>query len=405
MKVLQINTVCGYGSTGRTCVELANQLELDGYECLIAYGQGTTDYKNSYKIGTKIENHLHNLLSRITGKQGYFSKSGTRRLIKKIEVFNPDIIHLRNLHGNYINLEILFNFLGKYNKPVVWTLHDCWAFTGKCAYYSDVQCFKWETHCKECPQVQKYPPSIFFDQSEVMFSDKRKWFNSIKNLTIITVSDWLKGEVQKSFFKNQPIYRIYNWIDHSVFKHSEKNIRNKYGIDSDKFIILGASNGWSADDNKLKDFIALSKLIDENMEIVLVGKTYQSNAIPNNIVHVPYLTNTEDLAELYSNAQVYVHLSTEDTFGKLIAEAMSCGTPTIVYNATACPETLGDGCGYVVEKRNVHAVYEKIKVIEKRGVESYAEKCRSYVLENYDLKTNIDEIKGLYNKAVARNVC
>lgn len=395
-----VNTVSGFGSTGSICTDIASVLESQGHECYIAYGQGNTSYKKNFKIGAILENHFHNLGSRLLGKQGYFSKSGTKKLVEFISNYNPDIIHLHNLHGNYLNIEILFKFLAIYNKPVIWTFHDCWAFTGKCAYYSDVQCLKWQTHCNKCPQVRKYPPSLFLDQSQVMFSDKKKWFNSVKNLTIITVSNWLKGEVEKSFFQNHSIHKIYNWVDHTVFKPIERNVRNRYGIEANKFLILGVSAGWSSNNSKLKDFVALSKIISEEMQIVLVGKTYDANAIPKNIVHIPYLNNNTDLAELYSNSDVYVHLSTEDTFGKVIAEALSCGTPAIVYNATACAEIVGDGCGYVVESRNISGVYEKIKIIKTHGKQEYAEKCRTYVLDNYNFNGNIGETINLYNTAM-----
>ena len=161
-------SVCGFGSTGSICVDIATVLEQQGHECYIAYGQGTTTYKKSYKIGTVLENHIHNLGSRLLGKQGYFTKKGTQQLVQFIKQYNPDIIHLHNLHGNYLNLKVLFEYLINVQKPVVWTLHDCWAFTGKCAHYTDIQCFKWQTHCANCPQLQTYPPIVFIDQSITM---------------------------------------------------------------------------------------------------------------------------------------------------------------------------------------------------------------------------------------------
>lgn len=399
-----INTVSGYGSTGSICVDIASVLEEKGHECYIAYGQGTTTYSKSFKIGTVLENHLHNIGSRLLGKQGYFTKSGTKKLVEFIIEYNPDIIHLHNLHGNYLNIEILFEFLASYTGSVVWTLHDCWAFTGKCAHYTDVQCFKWQTQCEKCPQVNKYPTSLFLDQSDIMYSDKKKWFNSIKNLTIIPVSNWLTNEVKKSFLKNHPIVNIYNWVNHSTFINDNEDIKERYGIAKNKFIILGVSAGWNLSNNRLKDFIALSKIISKDMQIVLVGKAATKNDIPSSIIHIPYVDNANELAKLYSNSDVYVHLSTEDTFGKVIAEAMSCGTPAIVYNSTACPEIVGEGCGYVVEKRDINGIIEKIQIIKNQGKISYSLKCRSYVLENFDRITNINKTIGVYIEN-ARNDC
>jgi len=397
MKVLQINTVSGFGSTGGICIDLANALQRQGHECYIAYGQFTTDYVNSFKVGSKLENHIHNACSRITGKQGYFTKNGTTKLIRYIESLNPDVIHLHNLHGNYLNLELLFNYLALANKPVVWTLHDCWAFTGKCSYYTDIECNKWQTHCNHCPQVKKYPPSIYFDRSSVMFEDKKKWFTSIENMTIVPVSNWLAGEVRQSFLAKYPIVPIYNWIDQTIFKPSGINTRKKFGIDENKFIILSVGASWTANNNKLIDSIRLSQLISDDMQIVLVGDTKKLDSIPENIIHIPYVNSSKELAEIYSMGDVYVHMSVEDTFGKVIAEAMSCGTPVIVFNSTACPEVIGEGCGYVVEKRDIDAIFINIQVIKDNGKHYYTKNCIRHVQNNFDAKQKIDQTIQLYN--------
>lgn len=400
MKVLMINSVSGYGSTGSICVDIALELERQGHECYIAYGQISKGYKNEFKIGTQLENHLHNLGSRIFGKQGYFTKSGTKKLVHFIKKYDPDIVHLHNLHGNYLNLEILFEYLNEVQKPVVWTLHDCWGFTGKCAHYTDVACYKWQTQCMKCPQLNKYPPSLFFDRTEFMFIDKKKMFNSIKNLTIIPVSNWLANEVKKSFLKGHSIKPIYNWVNHEIFVVNNEEIRNRYSITKDKFVILGVSAGWNISSTKLQDFIRLSKVISDDMQIVLVGKANKQDDIPTSIIHIPYVDSKEELAKIYSMADVYVHLSTEDTFGKVIAEAMSCGTPVIVYNATACPEIVKEGCGYVVEKRNLKNIYECLIKIKVNGKISYSEKCRNHVIENFDLKRNIHKTIDIYKESI-----
>ena len=402
MKVLMINSVCGFGSTGSICVDIATVLEKQGHECYIAYGQGSTTYEKTFKIGTALENHLHNLGSRITGKQGYFTKKGTHKLIEFIKKYNPDVVHLHNLHGNYLNLELLFTCLAEIDKPVVWTLHDCWAFTGKCAHYTDVACYKWQTHCNNCPQVEKYPPSLFLDQSEVMFADKKKWFNSIKNLTIIPVSNWLAGEVKKSFLNNNCLKPIYNWVNHEVFKPTDEDVREQYGIARNKFIILGVSAGWNISSNKLKDFISLSTLISDDMQIVLVGKADNQNDIPSSIIHIPYVHGANELAKIYACADVYLHLSTEDTFGKVIAEALSCGTPVIVYNATACPEIVGEGCGYIAEKGDVKKINESLNIIKEKGKSMYSEKCRNHVVENFDFDSNVNTTIAIYKQSIGQ---
>jgi len=384
MKVLLINTVCGHGSTGRICTDIADVLQKRGDECFIAYGQLSTDYQNSFKIGGVLENHFHNLFSRITGRQGYFTITGTKKLIKYIQTVEPDIIHLHNLHGNYLNLEILFNYLARIDKPVIWTLHDCWAYTGKCAHYTDTGCYKWETHCHNCPQVKKYPTSLYFDRSLNMFAEKKKRFTSVRNMTIITVSQWLAMEAKRSFLAQYPIIPIYNWVDHSVFKPISKNLKPKFGFSEDKFVILVVSACWNKNDTKLNDLINLSKIIPDNMQIAMVGQMKSKNKIPANITHIPYVQDLCAMAEIYSMADVYVHLSVEDTFGKVIAEAMSCGTPAIVYNSTASPELIDKGCGFIVEKRNINAIYVAIQQIETDGKQKYSITSRRRVQRDFD---------------------
>jgi putative colanic acid biosynthesis glycosyltransferase len=401
MIIFQINTVA-YGSTGQTSKDLAYALEKNGHECFIAYGQGTSDYKKSYKIGTRIENHIHNVYSRILGKQGYKTSVGTRKLVRHIKRTKPDLIHLRNLHGNYINLKILFEFLASADIPVVWTLHDCWSFTGKCSHYTEIGCYKWQTLCHHCPQVKKYPPSLLMDRSELMFEDKKKWFTSIKNLTIVPVSHWLAAETRKSFFSGFPIVPVYNWIDQEIFKHYEPGIRRKFGLADNQFVILGASAGWSHKGSKLADFKKLSGLLQDNMQIILVGGRKKLESLPANMSHITYITEQKEIAELYSMADVYVHMSVEDTFGKIIAETMSCGTPAIVYNSTACPELIRPGCGYVVEKRNIAEIYNSICQVKANGKGFYTENCIRNVRSHFEINQNISKIIELYQNILSK---
>ena len=401
MKVLMINSVSGYGSTGSICVDIAMELERQGHECFIAYGQMSRGFHNEFKIGTKLENHLHNIGSRILGTQGYFTHSGTKKLVAFIKEYNPDIIHLHNLHGNYLNLKILFNYLTKLQKPIVWTLHDCWAFTGKCAHYSDVQCFKWQTNCNNCPQVQKYPPSLLLDRSRDMFDDKKEWFTNIKNMTIIPVSNWLAREVSKSFLNKFPIIPIYNWVNHEVFKPMlPTDFHGKYELSPEKFTVLVVSASWHKTDVKYQDAVVLASLLPNEIQLIMIGKVDEPQLLPKNIKHIDYLHGNSELAKAYSFADVYVHLSTEDTFGKVIAEALSCGTPAIVYDATACPEIIDANCGYVVEKRNIEQVLEAICKIKKDTKSYYSVNCRDRVMEKFDLNRNINKTIAVYKSTI-----
>jgi putative colanic acid biosynthesis glycosyltransferase len=401
MKVLMINSVSGFGSTGSICVDIAEKLELQGHECYIAYGQVSRGYSKGFKIGTKLENHLHNLGSRIVGKQGYFTKSGTKKLVAFIEDYDPDVIHLHNLHGNYLNLEILFAYLLQVQKPVVWTLHDCWAFTGKCAHYTDVQCFKWQTHCNNCPQVQKYPPSLLLDRSSDMFDDKKEWFTSIKNMTIIPVSNWLAREVSKSFLNEFPSIPIYNWVDHEVFKPMlPTDFHTKYQVSPEKFTVLVVSAGWHKTDVKYQDTLLLASLLPIEIQLIMIGRVDEPQLLPHTIKHIDYLHGNSELAKAYSFADVYVHLSTEDTFGKVIAEALSCGTPAIVYDATACPEIIDTNSGYVVEKRNIEQVLEAIYKIKENTKLYYSVNCRDRVIEKFDINSNINKTIAVYKSTI-----
>ena len=397
MRVLQINTGCGFGSTGRTSVELAQALADGGHECHIAYGQGKSDYPNSYKIGGRLENHLHNAGSRLFGNQGYYSKAGTRGLIRYAESLCPDVVHLRNLHGNYLNLEILFRYLASRPTPVVWTLHDCWAFTGKCAHYTRVDCQKWQTRCHHCPQVRAYPPSLFWDRSARMYEDKKRWFTSISKMTVVAVSEWLAGEARKSFLAQYPVRCVYNWVDSATFKPAG-GTRERFGLAAEDFVVLAVSAGWDQDDIKMMDLIALSRMLRGEAKIVLVGRLRGGGRVPEGFVHVPYTADTHELAQLYSMADVYAHLSVEDTFGKVIAEALACGTPAVVYNSTACPEVVGPGCGFVVEPRNLEQYRGAIMRVKRAGKGAFSPACVEFARMQYDLIRNARRYVSIYQE-------
>lgn len=397
MKVLQINSVCGYGSTGRTAVELANEIHRRNDECYIAYGYGSTDYPNAIRIGNKFEHYYNNAYSRLLGKQGYCSKESTKKFIEHIKSIDPAIIHLRNLHVNYLNLEILFNYLKESKKPVIWTLHDCWAFTGKCAYFTDIGCDKWKTQCESCPQIGTYPPSIFRDYSKQAYIDKKRLFTSVDNLKIVTVSKWLAEKVRESFLSKYNIEVIYNWVDVDVFKPTNSyNIQEKYNLHG-KFVILGICSKWSIKKG-LQDFIALSKMIDNNSIIVLVGGINKSINLPQNIISIPPTSSKHELAQIYSAADVFINPSFREAFGKVTAEALACGTPSVVYNVTACPELVGDGCGYVVEKSDVQGINKAIEIIKTNGKNLYSKNCVKYVNEKFEKNKNIEKYYNLYQK-------
>jgi len=403
MKILQINTVYKEKSTGRICFEVNKALEKQGHNGFIAYGKGKHRDKNAYRIESDIEYYFHNVMARITGLQGYFSFFATKRLIKYIKNISPDIIHLQNLHANYLHLPQLFKFLKKSGIPVILTLHDCWAFTGKCPHYTDRQCFKWKTGCFNCPAKHMYPQSLFFDRTKKLYADKKRWLTGIKDLSVIGVSKWISNQAKMSFLSNKNILAIYNWVDRSVFYPRKENVLGKYGIDISKFIILGVSASWTKGSVRYESFIKLSDLIRDDMQIVLVGNSKVSQ-FPENVKHIPYVGDINELAQIYSSADVFVHLSTQDAFGKVVAEAMACGTPVIVYNSTALPELVGKDCGYIVKVNDIQEVYECIQLVQKRGKNLYSDNCVKFVEDHFNYKNNVQQIINLYGALINDNL-
>ena len=399
MKVLQINAVYGKGSTGRIVEELDKALQVNGIASIVATTETTEQKHNIYIVGSRWGRKMHAFFSRLTGKQGYFSRHATRKFIKWIDKEKPDIIHLHNLHANYIHLGKLLKYIAKKDIATVVTLHDCWFFTRKCTYYTQQECFKWKTGCYKCPRLKIDNKSWFFDCTSIVWKDKKRLFSAIPRLGIIGVSDWITNEAEESFLKDAKISkRIYNWIDLSVFYPREEDVRDKYGIPKDKFLIFCISAIWDKNAARFKDLIKLAQTLDNDMCIALVGKTSDGVALPSNIIPLGYVNSTDELAKLYSQADVYVHLSHRDTFGKVIAEAMSCGTPAIVYNATACPELIGEGCGYVVETGNIEEIKNCIDIIKLSEKSTYSKKCTDFVRANFEKEQLIRETIQLYNR-------
>lgn len=362
MRVLFINAVCGTGSTGKICVDLAQKYENEGNIVKFAYGR--TAYvpekykKYAVRIGNDFDVKLHALQTRMFDNHGFASKRATKKFLKWADEYKPELLWLHNLHGYYINIELLFKWIKNHpDMQVKWTLHDCWAFTGHCAYFTAVGCEKWKTHCYKCEQKKQYPTSLFFDRSYKNYETKKNLFTGVKNLEIITPSNWLANLVKQSFLKDYPVKVVYNKIDTNIFKPTASDFRKRYGLEN-KIIILGVANVW--DKRKgLDDFVELSKILDDNYKIVLVGlNKIQIKDMRSNILGLERTVNLERLAEIYSVADIFINLSKEETFGMTTIEALSCGTKVIVYKGTACEEVVGKN-GVAVEQ-NINAVRNAI---------------------------------------------
>lgn len=402
MKILQINSVCGIGSTGRIATDIHNILIEKGYESCIAYARGEArNCDTTIRIGSKYDIYTHVSLTRIFDKHGFGSKKATIEFIKKVNKLNPDIIHIHNIHGYYINIEILFEYLKKVNKPVVWTLHDCWAFTGHCAHFDYVGCKKWKTGCKRCPQRNKYPKSLFIDNSKFNYERKKQLFTGIKNMTIVTPSKWLASLVNESFLKQYKVKVIYNGVDLNTFSPKNKNIfRKKYNI-KDKFMILGVASIW--DERKgLKYFYELSKFIDNDSVIVLVGlKPRQLKTLSKNMIGIKRTNSVEELAEIYSAADVFVNPTLEEVLGLVNLEALACGTPVVTFRTGGSVECIDNKCGIVVEKGNMDKLINAIELIKEKGKLKYYITSKERTRLLYDKNDRISEYIELYNQIIS----
>lgn len=373
MKVLQINSVCGFGSTGRIATDLYKVLEEQGHECKIAYGRGTSpEGIDSIKIGSNLDNYFHVFKTRVFDKHGFGSVSATKKFIEEVKEYDPDIIHLHNIHGYYINIEILFNYLKEANKPVVWTLHDCWTFTGHCSYFDYVGCDKWKSGCNNCIQKNEYPSSNFMDNSQFNYEKKKELFTSIKNMTIVTPSKWLANLVKESFLGKYPVEVINNGIDLDVFKPTESDFREKYNL-QDKFIVLGVASVWG-ERKGLRYFIELSKELSDDYKIVIVGvNEKQKKELPQNIIAITRTNNAKELAEIYTSADVFVNPTLEEVLGMTNLEAIACGTPVITFNSGGSSECIDEFTGFVVDKEDLKSITKILK--EQKFKNKMSVKC------------------------------
>lgn len=362
MKVLQINSF-GNLSTGQMAINIYRTLVDYGYKGMIAYARNTVESDiPKIKISSNIEIIIDGVFTRLTDRAGFFSKRATTNLIKEIELYQPDIIHLHNMHGYYLNIELLFTYLETSGTPVIWTLHDCWAITGHCCHFDAIGCNKWRSRCCSCPQKSSYPTSFLKDNSLNNYLKKQKLFTGLHNITIVTVSKWLEDIVNSSFMKKLPVISIYNGIDLKIFRPIDSRFKIERGI-SDKKIILGVASTW-APNKRMCDFIALSNLINDDYIIVMIGlNKKQISRLPPNIIGIERTKTINELVQIYSSADVFFNSSIEEAFGLPTVEAMACGTPAIVYNCTALPELVPDGCGAIVSPKNVSQVWQVIKNI------------------------------------------
>src|SRR5690554_947106 len=387
MKILQINTVVNSGSTGRIAEEIGLEVMSQGYESYIAYGRGKRPSKsNLIKIGNKKDVYLHGIRTLLFDQHGLGSKGATQSLLENIKLIDPDVIHLHNIHGYYLNYQILFDYIKAQNIPVVWTFHDCWPFTGHCAHFGD--CTKWKTQCKNCPCSNKYPKS-FVNRSFKNFNDKKEAFQGVENLTIITPSNWLKNLVKQSFLKDYKVQVINNGIDLEVFQPPEVKVNEK--------IIIGVANVWPKSKG-LDDLVKLREILDTEIQIVLIGLSEgQIKSLPKNMVGISRTENIEELAAWYRKATVFVNPTYLDNFPTTNLEALACGTPVITYKTGGSPESINNTIGEVVEQGNLELLKKAVeRFIDKENIQDLMDACRNHAIQYFDKDERFQEYVNLY---------
>lgn len=396
MKVLQINTVYGEGSTGKIAENLHHLCVSHNIECLSAFRCRTDKtkalLKDSVEISSPFDSRLHGVLSRFTMFKGCFSYFKTKSFLKKISAYSPDVVHIHNLHGSYINLPLLFKFIKKNSIPVVWTFHDCWPFTGICSHFTIANCEKWTDGCRNCPQ-RKALSSCPFDFSKNVYNLKKRLFTGIDDLTVVTPSDWLNSLIKRSFFRDYPVKTIYNGIDLDIFVPTESDFKKKHNLKGMK-TILGVSFGWGYSKG-LDVFIELSKKLPKDYRVVLVGTNDAIDAkLPDNIISIHRTNSQKELAEIYSAADVLVNPTREEVLGLVNIEALACGTPVVTFNSGGSPECVDENSGIVVNCNDTDALLkEVVRICEDKPFTK--ENCinRSKL---FDKNKRLEEYIGLY---------
>lgn len=402
--LLQINTVVNSGSTGRIAEEIGQTAMAAGWRSIIAYGRNPRPSKSELvRIGNDWDVRFHGLRSRIYDDHGFGSRKSTEAFIREAEKFSPDIVHLHNIHGYYLNIEVLFKWLARSGVPVVWTLHDCWSFTGHCTYFTLAGCERWKSGCFACPQTRSYPASYVFDRSRKNWEQKRELFSSVKNLTLVPVSDWLAKLTRESFLGDKPVVRIHNGTNTETFSPKPRAetaaIRAKYGI-GNRTMLLGVASIWG-ERKGFSDFLKLRERFPENdLEIVLVGLSgKQIAALPRGIVGISRTENVNALAELYSAADLFWNPTYEDNFPTVNLESLACGTPVCTYRTGGSPEAVSPETGFVVAPGDIDGIISAIEKIRSCGKSAFAAACRSRALALFRKEDRFAEYLRLYEEA------
>lgn len=394
MKVVQI---AGYasGSIKTISLNISDYLSQKGIENYIFYSFNDIQKDNGYFYANKAEIKANALASRIQGNYGFNSKRITERLIQKLKELQPDIIQLHNLHSHDINLDLLFTYLKEINIPVVYTFHDCWAFTGYCPYYTYARCNQWESGCKKCLLRNRY--SWFQDRSNILYNKKKELLTGLKQLTIVTPSKWLKEEVSKSFLREKECVVIPNGIDLKIFKPAQNRVKELLGIQDKKMVLAVAFH--LAEAKGANDLLKLNELLPKNYRLVLVGLNEKEIAsLPKNIIGVPRTNSQKELAEYYTAADLFINPTHEDNFPTVNLEALACGTPIVAYDVGGACEAFDSSTGIAVEENDIGGLRDAILKIMSKPKTCYP--CREHALQYCDYTKMAEAYYELYVRSL-----
>lgn len=390
-KLFQINVTANWGSTGKIAESIGAAAMKAGWKSYIAYGRWSNPSQSQLiKIGGWWDKYLHYAEQRIRDNEGLCSRIATKKMIRKIDEIKPDVVQLHNIHDHYLNYKILFDYLNKTNIPVVWTFHDCWAFTGHCFHFVTKDCMRWQTGCFCCP-MRNVLPKTLMDKSHENYELKKQLFGGSKSLTIVPCSDWMAGFVRQSFFKDKRIEVIKNGVDLNVFKPviPKKN--------DGLFRVLAVSSVWN-EDKGLYDIFKLRELLPEKYSITIVGLTAkQVEQLPSNINGIQRTQNVQELVQLYSDSDVLINPTYADTFPTVNLEALACGTPIVTYRTGGSPEAISLDTGYVVDHGDVEAMVEAIKMVCENDRARYVDACRKRAEEFFDKNKCFEKYLDLYD--------
>ena len=399
MKVVQINACYGYGSTGIIVRDLQDICINNGIECEVVFQKSKGIVRHGYKMGNLISNKLHAFLSRISGKQGYFSVLSTIKLLRWLDHYEPSIIHLHNLHSCYVNLPLLLKYASKHQIPIVATLHDCWFYTGGCSHYTSVGCNKWLNNCGECPLRYKETPAYLFDSSAKILNDRKMLFSAVKNLVGVGVSNWIIESAQRTVFYGRDNLVIHNGIDLEFFHIVDSDFRERYNLQNKK-IILAPANKWFLDINR-ETFDYFASRLTKDMCMIFIGDGCVTEWLTDKMLSLGYLSSREDIRDVYCAADVMVNCTREESLSLLNIEVQACGTPVITYSNTGVKETVDEVCGFSIENGNSAAMWDKTIEILLKGKEFYQVDCVNWVNKNFNKNNNYKMYIELYKRIVS----